>query len=88
MRRVPIKVLRKLCNEQKLDMAILFATDGKNDYIVTYGKSIVQSAQACQFGNILKDTLKWPASLHTEPKRLMALQNKIMRLEARLAEKW
>ena len=85
-KRIPISALKAVCKAQGLNTAILFANDGKLDHIVTYGKSLTECARAAQFGNMLKDVLKWPASLHADPARLISLRKKVDMLDAERAK--
>lgn len=85
-RRIPIAALERLCTEQGLSKAILFAHDGEQDHVVTFGKSVTDADQAAQFGNRLKTAAGWPASLHAEPARVKKLRARIAELEAKVGK--
>ena len=84
--RIPIQALKDLSKKYSLSHVILFAhhPESKQDHIVTYGKSIEACSQAADYGNLLKDFLKWPKSLHQQPSRVRKLQKRIKELEAEL----
>ena len=52
--------------------------------ITTYGKTTEQCAQAAGFGNNMKSLLDWPKSLHDQPPRVKALEDRIAELEDEL----
>src|SRR5690242_7982009 len=81
--RLPIKALRELAKKYGYSHVVIYAYDSKNNiqHIATYGRTIHESAQAAQFGNMMKDTLHWPEALHAEPNRVKKLQNLIKRFQ-------
>jgi hypothetical protein len=81
--RIPIKALKEFAQRYGLVKIIVFAhdQDNKTDHIATYGKTIEDSSQAADFGNLLKDFLDWPESLHAQPSRVRRLQARIKELE-------
>lgn len=85
--RVPIKVLKLMAKHLKLTHIVVFAYDGKNQHVATYGKTIDGCAQAADFGNRMKDKLGWPESLHAQPSLVRALEARIKELEEKLKEK-
>ena len=84
--RIPIKALKELANRYGLEHVILFTHESKSDthHVATWGRSTVACSEAADFGNKLKDTLGWPASLHSQPSRVKKLQQRIKELEKRL----
>ena len=52
--------------------------------VVTYGKTTEQCSQAAEFGNVLKDELGWPKSLHSQPPRVQQLKDRIKELEKQI----
>ena len=81
---IPIKALKVISQKYSYDHIICFATKGKMQYVATFGRTIEECDQAAQFGDILKDALGWPESLHTAPSRVRQLQKRIKELEAQL----
>ena len=81
--RLPIKALRELAKKFGYSHVVVFAYDrNKNmSHIATYGRTIKECDQAAQFGDMLKDALHWPESLHTVPNRVKVLQDIIKELE-------
>lgn len=84
--RLPIKALRDLANKYKYSHVIVYAYDSENkmQHIATWGRSVHECDQAAQFGNLIKDFLKWPESLRAEPNRVRKLQERIKELEMEL----
>ena len=82
--KIPIKVLRIIADNLKLTHVVVFAWDGKNQHVATYGKTIEACSQAADFGNRMKDQLGWPESLHAQPARVRKLQSRIKELEQQL----
>lgn len=84
MSKIPIKALKELSKKYGLDHVIVFATEGKTQYVATYGRTIEECSEAADFGNKMKDALGWPESLHQQPSRVRALQKRIKELEGTL----
>ena len=84
--RIPIKAVKELAAKCGLSHAIVFAFDGEQSHIATYGKTIEACSQAADFGNTLKRALGWPESLQSQPSRVRRLQARIKELEAQLKE--
>lgn len=84
--RIPIQTLKDLAKIYDLSHLILFAhhPESKDDHIVTYGKSVEDCSQAADFGNLIKDLLGWPESLHAQPSRVHKLQKRIKELKEEL----
>lgn len=82
--KLPIKVLKEIAQNYGHDHVIYFATEGKMQYIATYGRTIQECDQAAQFGDKLKDALGWPENLHAAPSRVRQLQKRVKELEAEL----
>ncbi|OGO26444.1 MAG: hypothetical protein A2136_05575 [Chloroflexi bacterium RBG_16_54_11] len=78
---IPIKSLEELSKKYGYDHIICYATKGKMQYVATYGRTIEECDQAAQFGDIMKDALGWPESLHAAPSRVRALQKRVKELE-------
>lgn len=83
---MPIKSLKELANKYKYDVVVVYAWDDYNkmQHIATWGRSIKQCDQAAQWGNMMKDALGWPESLHATPNRVAKLQQRVKELEAQL----
>jgi len=64
MSDIEFETAKELAKEFGLTHVVILAHDGKRDQVITYGTSTLESAQAAQMGNRMKDALKWPASLH------------------------
>jgi len=82
--RIPIKALKLMAKHLKLTHIVVFAYDGKNQHVATYGKTTEGCAQAAAFGNRMKDKLGWPESLHAQPSRVRELEAQIKKLEEKL----
>lgn len=76
--KIPINDLKELSKKRKLTHAILFAI-GEDDvpWIVTYGKLTEQAGQSADFGNKMKELLKWPESSQAQPSRVRKLQREV-----------
>jgi hypothetical protein len=82
---IPIKVLKEFANKYGYNTIVMFATSpDKKEYVATYGKSIQECDWAAQFGDSVKDLLRWPESLHAAPSRVRQLQKRVKELEAEL----
>lgn len=81
MSKVPIKALKELSKAYNLDHVIVFATEGNMQHIATYGRTSDECSEAADFGNMLKDALGWPESLHQQPSRVRKLEARIRELE-------
>ena len=81
--RLPVKVLREIANKYDYSVVVVYAydDDGKISHIATWGRTIKLCDQAAQWGNMVKDALGWPESLHTTPNRIKKLQERIKQLE-------
>lgn len=77
--RLPIKALKELGKKYKYDVVVVYAYDSKNNmhHVATWGRSIKLCDQAAQWGNMMKDALGWPKSLHGIPNRVKKLQDEI-----------
>ena len=68
-KRIPIRVVKDIAREFKLDQVIMVAyeRDAKKEehmtHVVTYGKTKVDCLQAAQGGNVVKKALGWPETL-------------------------
>lgn len=84
--KIPIKALKEFSEKYKLTHVIVFAHDENEttDHIATYGRTIDQCSQAADFGNKLKDELRWPKSLHAQPSRVRRLQKQIKELKEKV----
>ena len=82
--KIPIKALKIMADNLKLTHVVVFAWDGKNQHVATYGKTIEACSQAADFGNRMKDQLGWPESLHAQPSRVRKLESRIKELEQQL----
>lgn len=81
--KLPIKALKELANKFGYSVVIVYAYDAENNmqHVATWGRTIKLCDQAAQLGNMMKDALGWPASLHAEPNRVKKLQERIKELE-------
>lgn len=64
MNDIPWEAARDFARQHGLTHIVILAHDGQQDQVVTYGEDVLQSAQAAQMGNKVKDYLDWPKSLH------------------------
>lgn len=77
-KKIPISDIKALAKKHDLTHVILYAYDGENEHVVTYGKTIEQAQIAADFGNIFKKKLGWPEKLcHAQPIRVKKLQKQI-----------
>ena len=86
MIRIPIKAIKEFAKKHNLSHVIVFAHSEieKLDYVATYGVTIKGCDQAAQFGDVMKDALGWPKSLHAFPNRVKRLQDRVKELEAQI----
>lgn len=84
MSKIPVKALKDLANTYGLDRVVVFATNANTQFVSTYGRTVEECSEAADFGNLLKDALGWPASLHQQPSRVKRLQKRIEELEQQL----
>jgi hypothetical protein len=78
---IPVKAAKALAEEHKLSQVIVFAWDGKQTHVVTYGKTVEDCAQAAAGANKIKQGWGWPESTLAEPPRVQALLDRIAELE-------
>jgi hypothetical protein len=83
--KIPIKALKELASKYGYDHVICFATEGKEQYVATYGRTIQECDQAAQFGDMMKDALGWPERLHAAPSRVRSLQKQVKLLQNQLS---
>ncbi len=83
--KISIKSLKELSQQYNLDHIIVFATEGKEQFIATFGRNLQECDEAAQFGDKLKDTMGWPESLHASPSRVKALQKENKELKEKLS---
>jgi hypothetical protein len=76
--RLTIKALKELANKFGYSVVVVYAWDDENkmQHIGTWGRTIRLCDQAAQWGNMLKDALGWPESLHAVPSRVKKLQER------------
>lgn len=84
--RLPIKALKELAQRYGYSHVIVYAYDSTNNmqHIATYGRTIGECDQAAQFGDMMKDALHWPESLHAVPNRVKLLQDMLTQMEEKL----
>ncbi len=82
--KIPIKSVKEFANKYNYTHVVIFAYDGKQQHIATYGKNIEQCSQAADAGNNLKKFLGWPENLYKQPSRVKKLQNRIKELEEQI----
>lgn len=81
--KLPIKALKELANKYDYSVLVIYAYDAesKMQHVATWGRTLKLCDQAAQWGNMMKDALGWPESLHAEPNRVKRLQERIKKLE-------
>ena len=84
--RLPIKAVKLFALKYGYSHVVIYAYDTQNNmaHVATYGRTITESDQAAQFGDMMKDALGWPESLHAVPNRVKVLQDRIKELEQAL----
>jgi len=78
MKRIPIAAAKAFAKQHRLKQVVIMAWDGAQMHVVTYGGSIVDSAQAAAGGNFLKKALGFPAEA------CQAIPAKVVRAVARM----
>ena len=81
--RLPIKALKELANKYNYSVVVVYAydVDGKISHVATWGRTIKLCDQAAQWGNMMKDALGWPKSLHAMPNRVKKIQERLKERE-------
>jgi len=84
--RLPIKALKELSKTYGYSHVVIYVYDqaGNMSHVATYGRTLRECDQAAQLGDMLKDALKWPETLHAVPNRVKKLQDRIKELEQEL----
>lgn len=82
---IPISAAQALAESLELRQVIIVAWDGADTHVVTYGGSVIDSANAAAGGNMVKKALGWPEHTDTESTKVLALQARIAELEAQVA---
>ncbi len=84
MRRIPIYILKDIAKKYGYTHIIMLAhghtEKGGMDFVATYGVSRQESYEASSFGNLLKDKLGWPRSLHARSSRIKHTLSELARL--------
>lgn len=85
--KIPHEELQAIAARYGLSYVIMLAyePDGNREHVVTWGKSIVESDQAAQFGNKLKDALGWPETLRADSAKVTALIEENKQLKTHIA---
>lgn len=83
---IPVEVAKNIAEEHACRQVILFAWDGNETHVVTYGQSVEDCDQAATGANVIKKGWGWPESTLTTPSRVKALEQRIKDLEAALAK--
>jgi hypothetical protein len=78
---ISIDDAKRLSETSDLRQVIIFGWDGARTHVVTYGKSVVDSAQAAAGANVIKRGWEWPDDTIVEPERIQALHDRIAELE-------
>src|SRR5215208_8090941 len=80
--RLPIKALREIAKKYGFSHVVAYAYNAKDNmhHIATYGRTIHEADQAAQFGNLMKNALRWPENLHAQPNRVKKLQERTKKL--------
>ena len=78
---IPVKAAKKLAEEHGLQQVIIFAWDGSQTHVVTYGDTVEACAVAAAGANKIKQGWAWPEELLAEPSRVKSLQDRIKVLE-------
>lgn len=74
---IEIGELKELSERLNLTHVVVFSYDGEKQQVATYGRTTEQSSQAADFGNQMKDSLGWPASLHAQPARVVIMKKAV-----------
>jgi hypothetical protein len=70
-KRIPIAVAKRIAEEQGCSQVIVLAFDGELTHVVTYGKTLMDCAQAAEGGNRMKRVMGWPENLcNDKPSRV------------------
>ena len=57
---IPVEAAKALSVAHDLPQVIIVAWDGTREQVVTYGRTLGDSDNAAQGGNLVKDALHWP----------------------------
>jgi hypothetical protein len=78
-KRISVSVAREVAKKTGARQVILLAWDGASTYVVTYGITVEDCAQAAAGGNILKEKWGWPECNDQPPrmKRLLSLLKEV-----------
>jgi hypothetical protein len=82
--RIPISAAKRFADEFGQSHVIVLAWDGKEQHVVTYGRTVEECAQAAHGGNMVKRAAGWPDSLHADPAPVRKLKERVAELEAAL----
>jgi len=83
MKRIPIAAAKAFAKQHRLKQVVIMAWDGAQMHVVTYGGSIVDSAQAAAGGNFLKKALGFPdGACHAVPAKVVLAWAKMQRQAA------
>jgi hypothetical protein len=83
---IPVSTAQSIAESFDLRQVIIVAWDGRDTHVVTYGGSEIDSANAARGGNVVKKALNWPVELYSESPKVLALQDRITELEAKVEE--
>ena len=85
MKRIPIAAAKAFAKQHRLKQVVIMAWDGAQMHVVTYGGSIVNSAQAAAGGNFLKKALGFPdGACHAVPAKVVRAGARMQRQAAEI----
>jgi hypothetical protein len=85
MKRIPIAAAKAFAKQHRLKQVVIMAWDGAQMHVVTYGGSIVNSAQAAAGGNFLKKALGFPdGACHAVPAKVVRAGARMQRQAAKI----
>ena len=82
---IPIEAAQRIAEEHNCSQVIVFAWDGKETHVVTYGKTVHDCDIAARGANAIKKGWGWPLKLLAKPSRVKTMEDRIKELEAQLA---
>lgn len=82
---IPIEAAKALSDAHGLPQVIIVAWDGTHEQVVTYGRTLGDSDNAAQGGNLVKAALHWPPGRYATSGRVGELVKHANALLDRLA---
>jgi hypothetical protein len=82
---IPIKAAQAFAIANDCEQVIIFAYDGQNTHVVTWGDTVEHSAQAAAGANKIKASWNWPAEFQAESAKVLELERRLEIAETEIA---